>query len=252
MKIHFKSSEHKNAKKKLLELIKLYGQTTIENCEIIVALGGDGHMLRCLHKIINFNKPIFGMNCGTLGFLMNDYSKTKLVERIENAEKANLYPLNLIAKDLNNNVHRAIAINEISLFRQTHNAAHCNITINDKLEMKLLVCDGILVSTPAGSTAYNLSAHGPILPIGADLLALTPISAFRPRRWKGALLPASSKVKIKVLESKFRPQSVSADNVEFKNITSVEISQSKDIKLPLLYDPGKNLSDRIITEQFKY
>ena len=252
MKIHFKSSNHKKAKSNYLDLKKIYGQSPINNADIIVALGGDGLMLKCLHEIINYNKPIFGMNCGTLGFLMNDYSKKNLIERIEKAETAKLKPLELKAEDITGKIHKAIAINEISLLRQTHNAAHCSIFIDKKLEMKLLVCDGVLVATPAGSTAYNLSAHGPILPIDANLLALTPISAFRPRRWKGALLPANSKVKIKVLEPVFRPQSVTADNVEFRNIKKIEICQIEKQYIPLLYDPGKNLSDRIVSEQFKY
>jgi NAD+ kinase len=190
------------------------------------------------------------MNCGRVGFLMNDFSDADLLERIKTAETAPLHPLRLQATDISGVTHSAIAINEVSLLRQTHNAAHCAIYINDVLEMDMLVCDGVLVATPAGSTAYNLSAHGPILPIGADLLALTPISPFRPRRWRGALLPAGSKVRFEVLEADFRPQSVTADNIEFRDITSALITQDDSITIPLLHDEGHGLSKRIISEQF--
>jgi NAD+ kinase len=182
---------------------------------------------------------------------MNDYASTDLGDRVSAAIEAHLHPLSLIATDCDGVRHEALAINEVSLLRQTHNAAHSSIFVNDIEQMEMLVCDGVMIATPAGSTAYNLSAHGPILPIGADLLALTPISAFRPRRWRGALLPADSKVRIEVRDPDFRPQSVTADNIEFRNIATVTITQASDITITLLHDKARSLSDRIISEQFQ-
>ena len=250
MKLHFVASSHPEAQKYLPELKKKYGQHKHDNANVIVVIGGDGQMLQTMRENIKHTIPIFGINYGRIGFLMNENKKNNLITRIENAEQAEIYPLNMEAQDVNDNVHNAMAINEVALWRQTHNAAHCAIYVNQKLEMELLVCDGVLVATPAGSTAYNLSAHGPILPIGADLLALTPISAFRPRRWRGALLPAKSTVQVNVLETKFRPQSVTADNIEFRNIKSVRIQQAQNVTIKLLYDKGHGLSERIISEQF--
>jgi len=199
---------------------------------------------------IRYNVPLFGMNCGHVGFLMNEFEDNGLPERIEAADRAELHPLQMAATSVQGKTYEALAMNEVALLRQTHNAAHCAISVNDKQEMELLICDGVMVATPAGSTAYNLSAHGPILPIGADLLALTPISAFRPRRWRGALLPGKSRVRIEVLEPDFRSQSVTADNVEFRDIAVVDIWQRQDISVPLLYDPGRGLPERILSEQF--
>ena len=250
MKLHFAASTHTNSQARLAQLTGRYGQTEIERADVIVVLGGDGQMLQAMRDSIRHNLPLFGVNCGRIGFLMNEFGDEALPERIAAADRAELHPLQMAATTLDGERHEALAMNEVALLRQTHNAAHCAIDINDKREMEMLVCDGVLVATPAGSTAYNLSAHGPILPIGAELLALTPISAFRPRRWRGALLPAKSQVHIEVLEPEFRPQSVTADNVEFRNIAAVDISQRQDISIPLLYDPGRGLPERIISEQF--
>ena len=250
MKIHFKSSKHKQAEILFNQLSDRYTQNTIEDADVIVALGGDGQMLSCLKESIEYEIPVFGINCGHVGFLMNEDKQTDLVERISKAEIAPIHPILMHAIKFNGQTQEALAINEISLLRQTHNAAHCQITINDKIELEQLVCDGVMIATPAGSTAYNLSAHGPIIPIGAELLALTPISPFRPRRWRGALLPASSTVNIKVLSPDFRPQSATADDLEVRDIEEVTISQSSQITLRLLFDAGASLAERTISEQF--
>ena len=207
-------------------------------------------MLHVLHETMDRNLPVFGLNCGRLGFLMNHYASAELPERLAAAETAPLHPLRMNAKSVDGTTHDALAINEVSLIRQTHNAAHLSIDVDSKRQLEQLVCDGVLLSTPAGSTAYNLSAHGPIIPLGGGLMALTPISPFRPRRWRGALLGEQSKVALEVLEPDFRPVSVSADSTEFRNIKSVSIAQASDITLNLLYDPGYSLSDRAIAEQF--
>ena len=251
MKLHFSASEHDEAKFCLEQLTQQYGQVGIEDATHIVALGGDGHMLHVLQDTLSYELPVFGMNCGRLGFLMNEYSDTNLTDRIAAAETAPLHPLRMRATAKGGNMHEALAINEVSLLRQTHNAAHLAIAVNGKQQMKCLVCDGILVATPAGSTAYNLSAHGPIIPLGGGLMALTPISAFRPRRWRGALLSDNSKVVLDVLENNFRPVSASADSVEIRHVSSVTVEQARDITLNLLYDPGFSLSDRATQEQFQ-
>ncbi len=250
MKIHFSVSNHEEAKARFDILTRLYGQSDLDDAEYIVALGGDGHMLNVLHQTMGRNLPVFGLNCGRLGFLMNYYASAELPERLAAAETAPLHPLRMTAIDQQGQTHDALAINEVSLIRQTHNAAHISIDVDDKRQLSELVCDGVLVATPAGSTAYNLSAHGPIIPLGAGMMALTPISPFRPRRWRGALLGEHSKVSLEVLEPDFRPVSVSADSTEFRTIKSVAIEQASDITLNLLYDPGYSLSDRAIAEQF--
>ena len=250
MKLHFKSSKHKQAKQLFDKMVEKYSQYDLENSEVIVALGGDGQMLSCLKDSIEFEIPVFGINCGHVGFLMNEYKQIDLIERIQKAETAPIHPILMQARQLNGARQEALAINEVSLLRQTHKAAHCQITINSKIELEQLVCDGVMVATPAGSTAYNLSANGPIIPIGAELLALTPISPFRPRRWQGALIPASSTVNIKVLSPEFRPQSVTADSLEVRNIVEVDIRQAKEITLRLLFDAGASLAERTIREQF--
>ena len=250
MKIHFSSSKHEQAKQLFDEMVGKYSQCDLENSEIIVALGGDGQMLSCLKDSIEFEIPVFGINCGHVGFLMNEHKPIDLIERIQKAETAPIHPILMQARQLNGARKEGLAINEVSLLRQTHNAAHCQITINSRIELEQLVCDGVMVATPAGSTAYNLSASGPIIPIGAELLALTPISPFRPRRWQGALIPASSTVNIKVLSPEFRPQSVTADSLEVRNIIEVDIRQAKEITLRLLFDAGASLAERTIREQF--
>ena len=251
MKIHFSASTHELAQERLAELNARYGQADIDRADCVVALGGDGHMLTVLHETLSKDMPVFGMNCGRLGFLMNHYASDELVERIEGAETAPTHPLRMTATGTDGTLHSALAINEVSLLRQTHNAAHIRVEVDGKHQVEELVCDGILLATPVGSTAYNLSAHGPVVPLGAGLLALTPISPFRPRRWRGALLGAASTVRLTVLEDDFRPVSASADSTEYRHVAEVEIVQANDITLRLLYDPGHSLSERAIAEQFR-
>ena len=250
MKLHFSASEHKQAKLRLTKLTNQYGQSEIQRATHIVALGGDGHMLHVLQNTLSFGLPVFGMNCGRLGFLMNHYDEKDLPTRVADAETAPLHPLRMSATAKDGNTHEALAFNEVSLLRQTHNAAHLAISVNGKQQIDCLVCDGILVATPAGSTAYNLSAHGPIIPLGGGLMALTPISAFRPRRWRGALLSDHSKVILDILEHDFRPVSASADSAEVRDVIRVAVEQANDITLRLLYDPGFSLSERATQEQF--
>ena len=250
MKIHFSASTHELAQERLAALTARYGQTDIDTADCVVALGGDGHMLNVLHETLSNDMPVFGMNCGRLGFLMNHYASDELVERIGSAETAPIHPLRMTARSADGTQQTALAINEVSMIRQTHNAAHIRVEVDGKHQVDELVCDGILLATPVGSTAYNLSAHGPVVPLGAGLLALTPISPFRPRRWRGALLGAESTVRLTVLEDDFRPVSASADSAEYRHVAEVEIAQANDITLRLLYDPGYSLSERAIAEQF--
>ena len=251
IKIHLISSSNVEAKKAKKDLTKLYKNYPIDKANTIVALGGDGLMLQTLHDNINRGLPIYGMNRGSIGFLMNKYNEKNLLKRIEKSISAELHPLKMKTKS-KNKIFTAKAINEVSLLRETYQAAKVKIYVDGKERLNELICDGLLLCTPAGSTAYNLSAHGPILPLTSNLLALTPISAFRPRRWKGALLPRNAKVKISILEKKKRPVSVVADNSEFRDIEYVEISEDKDIQLKMLFDPKTNLEERIINEQFIY
>lgn len=250
MKIHFSASGHEEAKLRFTRLSDRYGQHPIEEADCIVALGGDGHMLHVLHETLAHDLPVFGMNCGRLGFLMNHFASDELVERVGNAETAPIHPLRMTATCADGSIRSALAINEVSLIRQTHNAAHIRVEVDGKHQVEELVCDGILLATPVGSTAYNLSAHGPVVPLGAGLLALTPISPFRPRRWRGALLGEDARVCLTVLDADFRPVSASADSAEQRHVAKVEIEQASDITLRLLYDPGHSLSDRAIAEQF--
>lgn len=219
------------------------------DADIIVALGGDGFMLQTLHAFLGTGKPIYGMNLGSVGFLMNEYRPDKLVERLEAAERAIVHPLRMKAHTAKGMVE-ALAFNEVSLLRQTRQAAKICIMVDERVRIAELVCDGVLVSTPAGSTAYNLSAHGPILPIDAALLALTPISAFRPRRWHGALLPHRAKVRFEVRESGKRPVSAVADDFEVRDVSTVDVAEDRSIAMTMLYDAGHNLDERILTEQF--
>lgn len=250
MKIHFSASTHDQAQTRFAKLAERYGQHEIADADCIVALGGDGHMLHVLHETLAHALPVFGMNCGRLGFLMNHFASDELVERIKGAETAPIHPLRMTTICTDGARHEALAINEVSLIRQTHNAAQIRVEVDGKHQVEELVCDGILLATPVGSTAYNLSAHGPVVPLGAGLLALTPISPFRPRRWRGALLGEDAKVCLSVLEPDFRPVSASADSTEYRHVTQVEIAQASDITLRLLYDPGYSLTDRAIAEQF--
>ena len=250
MRLHFSASSHDVARERFTRLVELYGQHDIADTDCIVALGGDGHMLHVLHETLAHGKPVFGLNCGRLGFLMNHFASDELIERIKNAETAPIHPLRMKAVTADGTQPPALAINEVSLLRQTHNAAHIKVEVDGKHQVEELVCDGILLATPIGSTAYNLSAHGPVVPLGAGLLALTPISPFRPRRWRGALLGESAKVTLEVLEPEFRPVSASADSEEYRHIRTVSVEQADDITLRLLYDQGYSLADRAIAEQF--
>ena len=250
-KIHFVSSDNQAAKEAKDNLVKKYKDYPASKADVIVALGGDGLMLQTLHNNIDEAKPIFGINKGSVGFLMNDYNDDDLLERIDSATLTKVYPLQMTVKTEKEEIS-AKAINEVSLLRQTYQAAKVKIKIDDKIRLEELICDGILLATPAGSTAYNLSAHGPILPINSNLLALTPISAFRPRRWKGALLPHDSIVEIEILEKTKRPVSAVADNLEIRDIESVKITEDRKTELFMLFDPETNLEEKILEEQFTY
>jgi len=249
-RVAFVASERPEAQEARERLATRYGEATLEQAQVIVALGGDGFMLETLHCQIETRKPIYGMNWGTLGFLMNEYSEDGLLERINGAERAVVHPLRMVAADQHGQVHRGLAFNEVSLLRQTRQTAKLRISIDGKVRLGELFCDGALVSTPAGSTAYNLSAHGPIVPLDAKVLALTPISAFRPRRWRGALLHHSAKVKFEILEAEKRPVSAVADNLEVRDVVEVHVSEDRQIGLPMLFDAGRSLEERVLAEQF--
>ncbi|WP_340692488.1 NAD kinase [Hyphomonas sp.] len=251
-RLAFFASKRPEAQDALPELIRRYGQVSEADADVIVAIGGDGAMLDTLRRRFDDNKAVYGMHRGTVGFLMNDYSLEGLVERINAAERASIVPLRMIATDVHGKQHRALAINEVSLLRQTAQSARLKITVDDRIRMEELTCDGVMVATPAGSTAYNLSAHGPILPIGANLLALTPVSAFRPRRWKGALLRHDATVNIDVIAPDRRPVAAAADNQEVRDIVHVQVRESRDRRLTMLFDTGHALDERILREQFAF
>jgi NAD+ kinase len=233
-------------------LAKRYGDTPADDADVIVALGGDGAMLQTLHRFMTSGKPIYGMHRGTVGFLMNEFREEGLPERLAEAGTTLIHPLLMSAIDAKGNRHEAHAINEVSLFRQTYQLARLRILIDGKERLAELAADGVMVATPAGSTAYNLSAQGPIIPINAPLLALTPISPFRPRRWRGALLPDTARVAIEVLEADKRPVAAVADHDEVRDVRSVEVSMDHKIAIPMLFDPGHSLDERILREQFGY
>lgn len=238
------------AQRAAARLRKRYDFVPVDQADVIVALGGDGLMLETLHANIGQNVPIYGMNRGSVGFLLNAYRETGLLKRLRAATLVTLHPLRMKARTVKGSVHAALAINEVSLLRETSQAAKLRIRIDGTVRMKELISDGALVATPAGSTAYNLSAHGPILPLGAELLALTPISAFRPRRWRGALLPASARIRFDVLEPMTRPVSAVADDTEIRDVKWVDIREDRKISLTLAFDPEHALEERIINEQF--
>jgi NAD+ kinase len=233
-------------------LARRYGETAAEDADVIVALGGDGVMLQTLHRFMTSGKPIYGMHRGTVGFLMNEFREEGLPERLSEAVTTLIHPLLMSAIDAKGNRHEAHAINEVSLFRQTYQLARLRILIDGKERLAELAADGVMVATPAGSTAYNLSAQGPIIPINAPLLALTPISPFRPRRWRGALLPDTARVGIEVLEADKRPVAAVADHDEVRDVRKVEIGMDHKIAIPMLFDPGHSLDERILREQFGY
>jgi NAD+ kinase len=228
-----------------------YTTAAVDDAEVIVALGGDGLMLETLHRFIDRSVPIYGMNCGTIGFMMNQYEEDRLPERLAVAQQVTLHPLRMNADTVAGRKADALAINEVSLLRESRQAAKIGIAIDGVKRMDELICDGIMVATPAGSTAYNLSAHGPIVPLGAQLLALTPISVFRPRRWRGALLPAHAEVIFEVHEAAKRPVSATADFTEVRDVARVAVREDRSVDLNLLFDPEHNLEERIIKEQFQ-
>ncbi|EYS92116.1 hypothetical protein X471_00408 [Bartonella bacilliformis str. Heidi Mejia] len=251
-RFHFISSETEEAIKATNKLISIYGHSSLEETDIIVAIGGDGTMLQTVRNVMNTQKPIYGMNRGSVGFLMNKFHEKKLPNRIAAAHKKNIHPLRMIAKSECKEHIEALAINEVSLFRQSYQAAKIRISVDDKVRIEQLSCDGILVATPAGSTAYNLSVQGPILPLMAPLMALTPVSPFRPRYWRGALLPDTATVRFDMLEFDKRPVNAAADNVEVKSVHSVTISSATDITVSVLFDPNHSWDERILSEQFRY
>lgn len=249
--IGFLANETDVAQEALRRLVALYGDTPARKARVIVALGGDGFMLQTLHQTEGTGIPVYGMNCGTIGFLMNEYEEAGLLDRLAAAEETVINPLAMTATAVDGSVHKALAINEVSLLRAGPQAAKLKISIDGKVRMDELVCDGALVATPAGSTAYNYSAHGPILPIGADVLALTAMAAFRPRRWRGALLPTSAVVRFDVLEAKKRPVMADADSRNsVREVASVEVRSEPAIRHRLLFDPGHGLEERLTREQF--
>jgi len=250
MRFHFISSENPEAKQALKKFKERYKQSEIDVSDAIIAIGGDGMLLKALRNSLEANIPVFGLNKGNVGFLMNELSYEDLEKRVSIANKVITHPLKMKTNNIDNETVTESAVNEVSLSRQTHQAAHLKIIIDNKERLSELVCDGILVSTPIGSTAYNLSAHGPIIPLNANILALTPISAFRPRRWKGALLPENVKIRIEILDFKRRTVSATADNIEVRNIKKIEIFADKTKTLTLLHDPGHSLDERIMKEQF--
>ena len=250
-RIAFVASESPKAREALEALKARYQHVDrLEEADVIVALGGDGFMLHTLRALIGTGQPIYGMNRGTVGFLMNEYAPDGLTDRLANAQALKLHPLRMRATSVDGTEHEAIAINEVSLFRETRQAAEIDIQVDGVTRLEGLVCDGVLLSTPAGSTAYNLSAHGPIVPLGAGVLALTPISAFRPRRWRGALLPQSAHVTFDVRHTEKRPVSAVADSFEVRDVAHVEIWEDRAVAATLLFDPEHNLEERILKEQF--
>lgn len=249
-KIAFVGSNAPKAQEALEDLRKRYDAVSVAEADIVVALGGDGFILHALHESMGDGKAIFGMNRGSVGFLMNAYNPDNLMDRIDHAEEVILTPLRMTCKCIDGETREALAINEVSLLRETRQAAKIRILIDDIERMPEMICDGVLVATPAGSTAYNLSAHGPIVPIGAGVLALTPISAFRPRRWRGALLPQTATVRFEILESEKRPVSAVADGTEIRDVVEVIVSQDHSKSVAILFDQEHSLEERILKEQF--
>ena len=248
--IAFVASDAPQAQQALAELQARYGKAAPEQADIIVPLGGDGFMLETLHRYRERKVPFYGMHRGSVGFLMNDYRAEGLKERLARAEAVIIHPLEMVARDVKGGERKALAINEASLTRQGRQAAKLRISIDGVVRMDELMADGILLATPVGSTAYNLSAHGPIVPLQSDLLALTPISAFRPRRWRGALLSHRAKVRVDCLETEKRPMSAVADFTEVRDVTAVEIYEKRNVSVTLLFDHDANLQERIFKEQF--
>ena len=250
--VHFVSSGTGEAEAAAIDLRNRYGQAPIEAASAVVALGGDGLMLQTLHRVMPLGVPVYGMNFGTIGFLMNEFGADHLLERLNAAVPTQIYPLSMEVVDTHGRRHAALALNEVSLFRTTYQAAKIQILVDGKVRLEELICDGVLVATPAGSSAYNLSAHGPIIPITAPLMALTPISPFRPRLWRGAILSNRAVVTFHTREAEKRPVSAVADNVEFKHVAEVVVRENRQKSVTLLFDPGSSLEERVLIEQFRY
>lgn len=250
MKIHFHASRKLRAQKALAELKEIYPHVSAEEAEVIVVLGGDGTMLRALHKFVDYQAPMFGMNLGTLGFLLNDNRTNGLEKRIEAATSSVIYPLSMVATDKNKKKHKKYAFNEVSVLRETHASAKLKVFVDDKIRISDLVCDGIIVSTPVGSTAYNSSAGGPILPLSANVLPITPISPFRPRHWPGAIVGDDSKIRFEILKPVERPVSATADADEIRDVREVTIQRATKISKTLLFDSEESLKERVFREQF--
>lgn len=250
-RVAFVAADTAPAQESLAALTKRYGQRAPEDAEVVVALGGDGFMLEALHTYMDMHVPIFGMHRGSVGFLMNRYDESDLVERVGRAAEFTLNPLRMTATTAGGKNVEALAVNEVSLLRQTRQAAKIRIYVDGRERMSELICDGILVCTPAGSSAYNLSVHGPVLPVDANVLAMTPISAFRPRRWRGALLPRTATVRLELLEADKRPVSAVADREEVRDVIDVTVREDRSIGMKVLFDPEHNLEERIVAEQFE-
>ena len=250
MKLAFIAAQNTGAMSARQKLIAQYGDCAVKEAAVIVALGGDGLMLECLHQVLGTSVPVYGMNCGSVGFMMNEYNEADLPLRISRALSSVLHPLRMHAVTASGVIEEAMALNEVSLLREGRQAAKIRISIDQRERLSELICDGVLISTPAGSTAYNLSAHGPIVPLSANLLPLTPISAFRPRRWRGALLPSTVDILFEVLEPDKRPVAAVADFTEVRDVISVAVNEDRTLGATVLFDPDRALSERIITEQF--
>lgn len=249
-RLAFVASQAPEAQSALASCVNRYGQCELADCDVIVALGGDGFMLRTLHRYRTVDRPVYGMKAGTVGFLMNQHRPDELTERVLRAQPAVLKPLEMSALTETGHSVQALAYNEVSLLRQTKQAAHIRVILNGSVRLEELMCDGVLLSTPAGSTAYNLSAHGPILPLSSQVLAMTPISPFRPRRWRGAILGADTEVRFEILDPYKRPVSATADSHEVRDVVEVTIRESRMQTATLLFDPEHNLEERILDEQF--
>jgi len=249
-RIAFVAAASAPARAALRELQRAYGAVPPAKADVIVALGGDGFMLETLHRYVRRSVPIYGMHRGSVGFLMNNYAVERLPDRLARATPVTLNPLRMTTETMSGRRRQALAFNEVSLLRETRQTAKIRISLNGVMQLEELICDGVLVATPAGSTAYNLSAHGPIIPLGTGLLALTPISAFRPRRWRGALLPDGTRVSFDILEADKRPVSAVADSTEVRDVARVHVAAEKRISMTLLFDPEHDLEERIIKEQF--
>ncbi len=250
LRLAFVSSGSPAAESAIGELADLHGNVAIDDCDVIVALGGDGFVLHCLHEYLPLGKPLYGMNRGTVGFLLNEFLLDDLPDRIRAAHEEELHPLQMTVETVSGETKVALAFNEVSILRSTRQSANLRISVDGRERLDKLICDGALVATAAGSTAYNLSAHGPVIPIGSDLMALTAISAFRPRRWRGALLPQSAEVRFDNLDPVKRPVSAAADHTEFDQVASVRVCRQEGTFVRMLFDPGHSLNERILKEQF--